>query len=302
MPEEAAIVRRVWDEVRGHSYTDAAERLNRDGVMHRGPWTRDAVKDLIRRGRVYLGYVVEKRGRDERPGQHEPILTEAEYRATLAAITARTWRGNKPKPYRTYVLRGLVACTCGTRMRGEAHVQRGGEIRYYRCHNPACRSRRMPAAKVEQEVLAAIGEAVLPSTVVDAARAELRRRLAIPAVAVSGRKRARLQTRLEQLKKQHGWGDLSDEDYQSERDAVRAALQDLPDDDRIRSFDAYRTHLLALPEAIAAASETRREELCRMVVQQVVVSDRAIALIEWTAPMRPFLEKRRECPQGDSNP
>ena len=277
MPEEAAIVRRVWAEVRDHSYTDVAERLNRDGVPHRGPWTRDAVKDLIRRGRVYLGYVVEKRGRDERPGQHEPILTEAEYRATLAAITARTWRGNKPKPYRTYVLRGLVACTCGTRMRGEAHVQRGGEIRYYRCHNPGCRSRRMPAAKVEQEVLAAIGEAVLPSTVVDAARAELRRRLAIPAVAVSGRKRARLQTRLEQLKKQHGWGDLSDEDYQSERDAVRAALQDLPDDDRIRSFDAYRTHLLALPEAIAAASETRREELCRMVVQQVVVSDRAIA-------------------------
>jgi hypothetical protein len=78
-------------------------------------------------------------------------------------------------------------------------------------------------------------------------------------------------------------------------------LQDLPDDDRIRSFDAYRIHLLALPEAIAAASRTRREELCRMVVQQVVVSDRGIALIEWTAPMRPFLEKWRECPQGGSS-
>ena len=293
-------MRRVWAEVRGHSYTDVAERLNRDGVPHRGPWTRDAVKDLIRRGRVYLGYVVEKRGRDERPGQHEPILTEAEYRATLAAITARTWRGNKPKPYRTYVLRGLVACTCGTRMRGEAHLQRGGEIRYYRCHNPACRSRRMPAARVEQEVLAVIGEAVLPSLVVDAARAELRRRLALPAVAISGRQRARLKTRLEQLKKQHGWGDLSDEDYQSERDAARATLRDLPDDDRIRSFDAYRTHLLALPEAIAAASEARREELCRMVVQRVVVSDGAIALIEWTPPMLPFLERQRACPQGVS--
>ena len=38
-----------------------------------------------------------------------------------------------------------------------------------------------------------------------------------------------------------------------------------------------------------------------MVVQQVVVSDRGIALIERTAPMRPFLEKRRECPQGVSS-
>jgi hypothetical protein len=40
------------------------------------------MKDLLRRGRFYLGFVVEKRGRDERPGRHEPILTDAEYRRT----------------------------------------------------------------------------------------------------------------------------------------------------------------------------------------------------------------------------
>jgi hypothetical protein len=38
-----------------------------------------------------------------------------------------------------------------------------------------------------------------------------------------------------------------------------------------------------------------------MVVQQVVVSDQGIALVEWTSSMRPFLEKRRECPQGVSS-
>jgi hypothetical protein len=45
--------------------------------------------------------------------------------------------------------------------------------------------------------------------------------------------------------------DLSEGDYQAQRDAVRAALAALPDDDRIRSFDAYRARLLALSEAIA---------------------------------------------------
>ena len=160
----------------------------------------------------------------------------------------------------------------------------------------------MPAARVEQEVLAAVGEAVLPSMVVDAARAELRGRLAIPAVAISGRQRARLQTRLKQLKKQHGWGDISDADYQRERDVVRVALADLPDDDRVRSFDAYRTRLLELPDAIAAASPARREELARIVVQRVVVRDRQVQEIVWTPPARPFLEKQRACPQGDSNP
>ena len=135
-----------------------------------------------------------------------------------------------------------------------------------------------------------------------AARTELRRRLETPEVAVAGRQRARLHTRLEQLRKQHGWGDLGDAEYQAQRDAVRTALAALPDEDRIRSFDAYRARLLALPEAIAAATPARREELCRIVVERVVVRDRQLDTIDWTPPARPFFERQREYPQGDSNP
>jgi hypothetical protein len=72
----------------------------------------------------------------------------------------------------------------------------------------------------------------------------------------------------------------------------------LPDDDRIRSFHAYRARLLALPEAIAVASPARREELCRILVERVVVRDREVETIAWTPPARPFFEKQRECPQG----
>ena len=119
--------------------------------------------------------------------------------------------------------------------------------------------------------------------------------------SISGRQRARLTTRLEQLRKQHGWGDLTDDEYQRERDAVRAALQDLPSDDRIRSFDAYRTQVLALADAVAMASPARREELCRIVVERVRVRDRAVEAIDWTAPARPFFARQRECPQGVSS-
>ncbi|HEY5520449.1 MAG TPA: hypothetical protein VIK08_07310, partial [Candidatus Limnocylindrales bacterium] len=193
---------------------------------------------------------------------------------------------------------------------GRSHMQRIGEsLAGIAAHvgwidwPDGCRARRCPADPVEAEVLAAIARAVLPVAIIDVARAELRRRLEVPQVAVSGRQRARLLTRLEQLKKQHGWGDISDADYQGQRDAVRLALQDLPDDDRIRSFDAYRTRLLELPDAIAAASPARREELARVVVQQVVVRDRQVQSIDWTPLARPFFAKRqRECPQGDSNP
>jgi hypothetical protein len=68
------------------------------------------------------------------------------------------------------------------------------------------------------------------------------------------------------------------------------------------AFDAYRTRILALTDAIAAASPARLEELCRIVVQRVVVADRRLRTIEWVSAARPFFEKQRECPQGDSNP
>ena len=300
---EAIIVRRVFGELTHHSFNEVADILNQEGVEHEGPWTRDAVKDIFRRGRMYLGFVVEKRGREERPGQHDAILTDAEYTATMAAVAARRRVGNKPAPFRHYTLRGLVLCSCGTKMRGEAHVQRGGEIRYYRCPRLGCRTRRCPAELIERHVLDAIAEATLPRSVIDTARGQLTRRLQIPDVAASGRQKARLTTKLENLRKQHGWGDISDAEYQRLRDAVQAALRDLPDDDRIKSFDAYRARILELPAAIAVALPARRQELARIVVKNVVVNDRTVEGIEWTPPARPFFEKRqRACPQGCQSP
>jgi DNA invertase Pin-like site-specific DNA recombinase len=305
VPEEAAIVRRIVDDLASLSFDRVTDRLNADGVPGRadGPWTRDGVKDIWRRGRVYLGYVVEKRGRDERPGCHPPILSEAAYRRACTAVAARRSTGQMPLPYRAYPLRGLLVCVCGTRMRGEAHVQRGGERRYYRCPTVACRERRVAADVVEGEVMAAIGEGVLAEEVLAAARRELRRRLESPATVSVGKRRARLTRRLEQLQKQHAWGDLADAAYQKARDETRTALAELPDGDRVVAFDAYRTRVLELRDAIAVASAARREELCRIVVEQVVVADRHVAEIVWTPPARPFFEKRqRVCPQGDSNP
>lgn len=122
-------------------------------------------------------------------------------------------------------------------------------------------------------------------------------------VANVGRQRARLSTRLEKLKQQHAWGDITDEVYQAQRDEVRAALAQLPEtDNRIANFDAYRARLLTLPEAIAVASPARREELCQIVLRRITVRDREVESIDWTPAGRPFFRFQRECPQGDSNP
>jgi hypothetical protein len=60
--------------------------------------------------------------------------------------------------------------------------------------------------------------------VVNAAQTELRKRLQTPAVVDVGRQRARLTKRLEQIKKQNGWGDMPDAEYLAERDAIRTSL------------------------------------------------------------------------------
>lgn len=300
--EEAAIVRRVFSELVEHSIDETADRLTRDGVPARSTWTPDAVKDIKRRGRFYLGYAVEKRGRDERPGRHEPILSQAEYDRTMAAIAARRRVGNKPKPFRSYPLAGVAFCACETRMRGEAHVQRGTDRRYYRCPIRGCRG-RTSADVLEAEVLARIAEAVLPDEVIDAARDELRRRLDTPDVVSVGQQRARLTKRLEKLKELYSWDELTKAEYDAQRDETRRALAALPDGDRVTSFDAYRATVLALPDAIAAASPAQRRELCRMVVERIVIRDRVLESITWTPAARPFFAKRqRVCPQGDSNP
>ena len=187
-------------------------------------------------------------------------------------------------------------------MRGEAKDQRGTVRRYYRCPAIGCLARRCPADLVEDAVLGNIAMGVLPAEALEAARLELRGRLETPETATNGRLRERLMTRLERLKTQHGWGDLSDAEYQEKRNATRDEPAQLPDGDRIRAFDAYRTRILALPDAIAAASPARLEELCRIVVEQVVVVDRQLKAIEWVPAARPFFKWQRECPQGDSNP
>jgi DNA invertase Pin-like site-specific DNA recombinase/predicted nucleic acid-binding protein len=301
VPEEAEVVRRVFRELTRLSLVEVAKLMDSEGVPHRGNgWTRESVKDIVRRERVYLGFVVEKRGRDERPGRHDPILTEEEARRTRDAIAGRTRAGRKPGPYRTYVLRGLLTCSCGAAMRGWAHAQHGRDIRYYRCPMK-CGSRQVRADAIEADVLARIAVGILPDRVVDRARSELRKRVETPEIVSAGRQRERLTKRLEALQKQHAWGDLEDAVYCKARDETMAALARLPDGDRVIAFDSHRARVLALRDAIAATSPARQEELRRIVVENVVVHDREVTAITWTPPLRPFLAIQQWYPQGGSS-
>ncbi len=286
---EADVVRRVWRELADKSTDDIARGLQREGVERRvrAPWTRDAVKDIVRRGRFYLGFVVYRRGAEELPGRHPAILDVATWAAGRRAIDAR-WRGGvrQSSKRRTYLVSGLATCGCGAPLHGQTRSARGLEWRYYlcrRCHAPA-----IPADKLETTVLDRLRELQLPDRAVQATREELRRRLALPSRGAGDERRSRLEARVKRLKSQFEWGDIEEPEYRSKMAETRAQLALLPEADKVVAFDDAARLVASLDAAIAAASPDQLKALIRMLVVRVSVVDRAVTAVELVPAARPF--------------
>lgn len=249
--EEAAVVRRIWRDLASKSADEIMRELQADGVHRRvdAPWTRDAVKDIVRRGRFYLGYVVYKRGPEERPGCHPAVLDEATWAAARKAIDRRSGGKIRRAPvHRTYLLSGLIVCECGALLHGQTRSARGREWRYYLCRH--CDAPAIPADDAERDVFTSLRTMRLPTAAVDAARNELRRRLALPARGLSDERRARPETRLERLKTQFEWGDIGDAEYRAKMEDTRAQLALLPTNDKVVSFDEAARVVASLDAAI----------------------------------------------------
>jgi Recombinase len=274
VPEEAEVVRLVWRLAASSSTSVIADRLNATGVLRRPkkvrsqtgeaasvhePWTRDAVKDILRRGRFYLGFVVEKRGLDERPGHHEPMVDEATYNAALIGSRRRFRPGVRPKAHRLYLLKGVITCENGHPMHGACRVSRGQEWRYYVCRK--CRTSSARADAAEHVVLEAIKTMTLPPKAIDEARAELARRLQVPNTDLVGAKRRRLANRLDRLTQLFGWGELTGEDYRRQMAETRALLAELPDPDKLVAFDRNRHVMVTMAESVQKATRPQLAEL-----------------------------------------
>ena len=192
-------------------------------------------------------------------------------------------------------------------MTGDSRTRGESEWRYYACpvaarrvtHNAAgepisCTNRRIPAALVEDALLRQLSEARLPDDVIEGARKVLKQRLAKPTDDADLTKRRRLERALESLRKQHTWGDLSDDDYRAERLAIESDLARLPASgtDTLVAFDEARARLLSMPEAIGAASPRKRAEIVPLLVARAV-ADREHGLVglEWTPPAAPFFRR-----------
>lgn len=303
VPEEAEVVRRIWGEVATRSTRAIADGLNRDGISHRSarPWTRDAVKDIIRRGRLYLGLVTE--GRDAtaetRQGRHPAIISQATYRDGMAGAGMRVrGRVRRSARHRVYLLAGVLTCEgCHRRMHGQASLSRGQEWRYYRCRH--CEAGAVVAEQVEAELKEALRSAVLPSHVIDRSRERLRERLAVP--SDSGRVRAGLEARRQRNAQLFEWGHRTEAEYRAVAADIERDLALLPSGDRLALFDRNRALMVSMAASVDRATPDELRELVGMLVAAAEVRAGTLA-IDWTGPARPFFGAVGMEPPGGHEP
>jgi hypothetical protein len=193
-------------------------------------------------------------------------------------------------------------------MRSDARVRNGREYRYYACpvsdgrgrwlgesgEQLTCDERRIRAEDAERVVLDAVRRLVLPPAVIESAREELARRLAVRTPDLTDAQRRRLRTRLENLRKQHEWGDLSDAEYRASRDEVERQLILLPDLSKIVDFDARRDVLVSMAENVERATPSQRRELVELRLERVEIAGRAVDDVAWTPAAAAFFEASAE--------
>ena len=308
--EEALVVRRVFDLLARLPFSEVADVLNREGVCHRAPraWTVNSIKDLWRRGPVYRGNVMTRRGAEVRPGRHEAILTEEQFRRASAGVQSRLRHtGKEPRSAkRTYLLRGLVCCSCGTKMHGTGTLSRGQLWRYYICPvaerkravlGPdgeliVCHARRVPAVVAERFVISRLRELMNTDERIAAARQELAARLRAPQPGTVDRQRERLETSLRRLAELYRWQDIEESDYHRQVREVRAQLAELPrSDGKLVAFDDYRrraAEMRSFAEMVDAASGDKLQELIPWLIERVETNDRRVVRVVPTEPARPF--------------
>ncbi len=289
---EAEIVRRVWRDLVTTPTNKIAKTLQAEGVKRRTdePWTKDAVKDIVRRGRFYVGNVVYRRGEDERDGRHPAILDEATWAAGRKAADARLRKTDQSsRAHRTYLLTGILECSCGRRLHGQTRSSRGREWKYYLCRD--CGRKAMATTDADQAVLARLRRIILPPAIIETSRGELRRRLALPSRGASDELRARLELRLDRLKQQFEWGDIEAPEYRAKMQATQAELALLPEPDKVLTFDAVAAVVESLRTAIGGASPEQLRELIGMLVERIRVTEDGEYEIEPVPAARPFFAR-----------
>jgi hypothetical protein len=102
--------------------------------------------------------------------------------------------------------------------------------------------------------------------------------------------RARWEAQLDRIKKLYKWGDISEEEYRRERQAVQREMVALTPETRQTNPDKLAEFLTNIGEAWRAASAEQKNKLARTLFQEIWIKDNQVVAVKPQPELEPFFE------------
>ena len=188
-----------------------------------------------------------------------------------------------------YSLSGLAVCGhCGGRLHFYADKQgRARVFCYQRQQTAKCPFRSTYLAGIEEQLTAYLATFHLPDEAV-AYLVDLMRS-AGDEEADAARRRREISARLERIKELYGWGDLTREAYQAERERLQGELATMRGaGDYATALAGMATFLRDLPAAWRAADGAERNRIARLIFQAVEIKDDRVEAVVPQPDFVPF--------------
>ena len=287
-----------------HSFRQVADRLNAQGFKTRegNPFTGYSVRDILS-NRYDIGKVIYHEGRTDEQvleGSHEVPAEVRDLWERCQEIKAeRTWmvagEGRPRGPNRHFPFARVLRChRCARPYHGEARLRASGtELRLTherrtgegRTRGETCT--RLPRSQSVDALSEQFAARVLPYIQLDDGW-----KVDIIAALGSGTpqpdhkpEQERSERALQNIRKQHQWGHISDDDYLRDRAAIERQLKALLDDARpqeLPNLERAAAFLNDLPALWAhpGVGDQQREELLREVFTKITIDGKTFTAIE----------------------
>ena len=277
-----------------HSFRTLARELNAQGYSTGDgqPFTESSISTLLN-NQFYGGKVVYHRGRpDERviDGAHEVPVEVRELWLQCQEMRRERNQPGQPSPrtreQRIYPLTGVLVCDgCGLPFHGICK-QRGGRAypqMHHSWHRCAMRTQSVPAPRVEEE----FAQRVLGCLTLD----EGWHQAILGALAREGPQPdhsldiGRIDGALANLRKQHLWGAVSDEEFQAEFQSLKrqpSALEPRPSSPETPDLERAAQLLRDLPALWQHPGVTpeQRRELVREVFEEIRLREGEVSAVQ----------------------
>ncbi len=231
------------------------------------------VNDMLKNP-AYNGWVGRKGELAPAPWRADPPISDDLWERVAALRGLRARHGGSRRTVRPDLLKGLLQCVCGQRIRTDGTMGTPPRQRKMHPHHDSCPDWGPKASYGSDTYEPWIVGQVTGIRVDDATIERIVRVLAAPDIKPSNANRARVERMKRVLALEHAAGRLDDAIYLARMATLRTELASAAEDEpthAVVSTDRVAERLRALPETWAMATPDGRAELLNAIYERIVV-------------------------------